>query len=422
MPITTDPDMLQTMPDASQTSVRSVALVTPSWPMSHKPNGIVSYTANLREGLQRLDVRSTVHSLETSADCGDDFVRRFSIDSPTFRDKLQLKFSGTIAHETGIARRFAQSLLRSVEQAGDVELIEMEESFGWFGQVARDAHVPVVVRLHGPWFLNGLINGVPEDDAFARRDAAEREGLSLAAGVSSVSYDVLRRVRERYKLELPHARVIPNPVPPVAEEDRWSLETCDRNTVLFVGRFDRHKGGDLILDAFARILQQKPDARLILVAPGRGVIDESNTIWSVENYLNRTFPNPRSREQIEVRGFTKPEEIRKLRRSALLTVVPSRYETFSMTAVEAMSAGCPLVAARVGGLAEIVTHELNGLTFEGGSAASLATQIARLLADPALAEQLGRQARRDCESKYHPDVVAKMTIDYYADMIKKRSE
>src|SRR5207237_5245352 len=133
----------------------------------------------------------------------------------------------------------------------------MEESYGWASRIAPTSPVPLVVRLHGPWFLNGLANGVREDAAFHRRNLWERKGLIAAAGVTAPSRAVLDATRNRFGLELKNSAVIPNPVEPVNPDGRWSLQACDQNRVLVVGRFDRHKGGDLMIDAFCRILQAR---------------------------------------------------------------------------------------------------------------------------------------------------------------------
>lgn len=82
---------------------------------------------------------------------------------------------------------------------------------------------------------------------------------------------------------------------------------------------------------------------------------------------------------------------RMARASAL--VVPSRcYEGFPMVVAEAFAAGTPVIAPRLGALAEIVEHEVTGLLYEPGSAASLRTAMQRIASDPDLAARLGRGA------------------------------
>src|SRR5262249_38213008 len=96
-----------------------------------------------------------------------------------------------------------------------------------------------------------------------------------------------------------------------------------------------------------------------------------------------------------------------------------RYENFPSTVVEAMTMGCPIVAARVGGIPEIVQDQVNGLTHRPEDPGDLAAQIIVLLNDPARASQLGGQAAATCESRYHPDVIAARMVDFYRQVIRR---
>jgi len=72
----------------------------------------------------------------------------------------------------------------------------------------------------------------------------------------------------------------------------------------------------------------------------------------------------------------------------------------SITSVEAMASGIPVVASRIGGVPYTVSHGVTGLFFEPGDAADMARQIARLLDDPALRRQMGLAGRRRFEADF----------------------
>lgn len=299
-----------------------------------------------------------------------------------------------------------------------VELIEMEESFGAAFYLQELVAVPVVVRLHGPWFLNGAALGAPTDEAFARRDRQERRCIATAVGLTSPSRDLLLRVRERYGLALAGAAVIPNPAPLVAAERRWQAGGCDGTSILFVGRFDRHKGGDLVIDAFARLTERVPEARLVFVGPDRGLRDEAGHTTSLATYLRTRLSAP-AQARVEVRGPLPGADIEALRRQAALTVVASRYENFSLALVEALSFGCPTIASDAGGNPEIVSDDRTGVLFPSGEAEALSAQMQALLCDRARAARLGREAAEDVARRFAPDAVARQTLAHYEEVCAK---
>lgn len=95
----------------------------------------------------------------------------------------------------------------------------------------------------------------------------------------------------------------------------------------------------------------------------------------------------------------------------------SRYETFCLTALEAMAYGCPLVATRAGGIADMVADSVNGFLCPPGDPAAMAAAIARLHTDPDLAARFGEKAGEDAASKYHPDKIARQTAEFYRQVL-----
>ncbi len=300
-----------------------------------------------------------------------------------------------------------------------LDMFECEESFGWCN-FRQPMPAPVVVRVHGPWFVNGPAMGAPRDSMFRRRNRDECRGILAADAITAPSADVLDRTRAFFDIPLQGAAVIPNPIPAVPNRERWQLKGCGPEQILFVGRFDRHKGADVMIDAFAALLRRLPRCHLTIVGPERTVTDDAGRTWSLEEYLNHRLPTAEARSQVQCLGSLPHGQIAKLRRQAMITVIASRYENFPMAALEGMSMGCPMVVSRVGGLKEMFEHQRNGLQFQPGDADDLATQLQLLIQHPALAQRLGRQAAEDCAQRYEPDTVARLTLDIYRSLIAQQ--
>ena len=96
---------------------------------------------------------------------------------------------------------------------------------------------------------------------------------------------------------------------------------------------------------------------------------------------------------------------------------PSLYEPFGIVALEALAAGAPLIVARTGGLAELVTGTNAGVTFEPGNPDDLADAIEQVLTNHDLATILVANARDLVEHKYAWSAIARTTSDLYGDVV-----
>jgi glycosyltransferase involved in cell wall biosynthesis len=398
--------------------VLKVALVSPGWPASAVANGVATYVGNLHGALARSGVDVRVLAPVASGTAPPPHVvdltalrRRESSLRQAARD-----LRGRLFPMDRSRRRFAAAVLRGLAhlRAGfRPDLVEMEESYGSARLVERRGRVPVVVRLHGPWFLTGPAVGEPQDASFRWRVAKERETISRAVALTSPSADLLDRVRREYGLALEHAEVIPNPAPSVEPAAAWTPAGADRDLLLFVGRFDRLKGGDLVVEAFAALAARRPSLRLAFVGPDRGFAEEGGRSVSLEAFVRERIPTESVRARISHVGQRPLSEVTAYRRRAAVTIVASRYESFALTALEALAHGCPLVAARAGGIPEVVVDGENGLLFEPGDAADLARRVAELLDAPGRAAACGERGAHDARTRFSAGQVALWTRAHY---------
>src|SRR5262249_1709802 len=116
------------------------------------------------------------------------------------------------------------SAIRSLVEEHKFHVIEMEESFGFSFAISRLKLLPVVVRLHGPWFLNGRFNDPHEAIAVNRyRQKWEGRAIRAAQLVTAPSAVVLQSVKDHYGISLPASRVIPNPIDAAVEGETWNI-------------------------------------------------------------------------------------------------------------------------------------------------------------------------------------------------------
>lgn len=197
----------------------------------------------------------------------------------------------------------------------------------------------------------------------------------------------------------PGSVVVANPLAPAAAAaDRAAAVPAaipDGPFVAFVGDLRPEKGIRVLLDAFARLRGRGSDIPLVLVG--------KRTTTDVD------VPEG----TIEV-GQVDHGVVQAIWRRATVGVVPSLWpEPFGLVAIEAMAAGCPLVASEVGGLAEILADD-RGVLVPPGDAEALATAVARLLDDHDRRTGLADRARASLDRYELEHIVDAIEAQYLA--------
>lgn len=156
---------------------------------------------------------------------------------------------------------------------------------------------------------------------------------------------------------------------------------------VFVGRLSAEKGPRLLPVAW-QALQSRIPLRIV----GDGPLSKPLSEEVERNNLS---------SRIELMGRRTPEEVGRVMARARFLVMPSVwYEGFPMIVVEAYACGVPVIASRIGSLAEIVEDGRTGLHFTSGDAGDLAAKVEWAWTHPREMEEMGRAARREYEAKY----------------------
>jgi glycogen(starch) synthase len=154
--------------------------------------------------------------------------------------------------------------------------------------------------------------------------------------------------------------------------------------LLCLGRLVPNKGVDLALFAMAEVIQRFPQARMVIAGdgPARRELERQTADLGLGNAVSFV-------------GWVAPHAVPALINTASLVVIPSRgWEALPLVALEAAFMGRPVVAARDGGLPEVVAHGETGLLVEKEDAAGLAVALSVLLDEPHTAIRMGQAARQ----------------------------
>lgn len=170
----------------------------------------------------------------------------------------------------------------------------------------------------------------------------------------------------------------------------------------FIGRHDRQKGLDILLDTIGRV----PIPNLHFEIVGESVVERDG--------CGRAAPLP----NVTFHGWMTRARTLEMLNSLDAVVMPSRWDAAPMLAIEAMRAGVPLIASNRGGLPEIVQHGVGGYIFDLSDPTALAVILQGL--ERSGLERLGRRARARWEREYVADRMNQLTCEAYEQVLAGR--
>jgi len=397
--------------------VLHIGLYSPALPASNSANGIVTYTRIMQQALRALGHRVTVldvHSVQHPDDRVELLPRQSRMRARLNGWTERLNPSLWMPHLTHRIARSVQYLHRS----DPFDVFEMEESFGSATELGLP--VPVVMRLHGPHFLGKDAVEPPAAARLSRqRMALEGHAIRTAEAITSPSARLLAATLDHYDARSRRAVTIPNPIAAQPPDRCWSIDRCDLDQILCIGRFDLRKGADIALQAFARVAARNPRAKLVLAGPDHGLQQPDGQFVHFPDYLSTHIPEA-IRHRITYLGSISPEKVAALRLTSAICLTCSRFENFPYSVAEAMAAGVPSIVSDSFGNGELVEDGVSGFVVPIGDIEATAAAIERALGDPARLAAMGDAAHRRCVEWLVPERVAAATVDFYREVIAAR--
>jgi len=179
----------------------------------------------------------------------------------------------------------------------------------------------------------------------------------------------------------------------------------DKHVILYVGRIEPRKGINLLLEAFS-ILSRKTKRKCRLFMVGKG---NKNRLWRMAQKL-------KIKNKITLIDEVSFDTLRKIYCLPQVFVMPSLLEGFGLTLLEAMAAGKPVVALKVGGIPEIVKDGINGKLVDGDPV-ELASALKFFIENPRMARKIGERNRRYVAKNFGWEKTARKTLDVYCEVL-----
>jgi D-inositol-3-phosphate glycosyltransferase len=303
---------------------------------------------------------------------------------------------------------------------------------GWVArELAQERSAPIIHMYHTLGVMKDLARGdgsTPEvDDRRVVESDIARFADAIVAATPADRDDMVKY----YDADARKIHIVPpgvdlslfHPIPLEVAQD-FIGQAPDHRMILFVGRMDPVKGLDTLMRAMAIVVERDPQwqENACLCVVGGDAADDPALMDAEMARIDRlrhelgltgtvTFLGPRSQQELPYYYG-----------AAQVVVVPSRYESFGLVALEAMACGTPVIASNVGGLATLVRDGRTGFLVPDGDAEALAAKLLPLLSDPALRSALGSHGIATAEAYGWPTIAERVDALYDAVMRRYRAE
>ncbi|WP_162172910.1 glycosyltransferase family 4 protein [Pseudomonas sp. RL] len=259
---------------------------------------------------------------------------------------------------------------------------------------AKALRKEIYLHLHSGGFFEFLDRSPTAERLF-------RFFLKGSDKVIVVSNWFLRQLQTRYRVGV-KAVVIPNSSPEFEKLGASPKELTPPPYVLFAGSLTEQKGLLDLIDAMAILCRRGLTIRL--VCAGEGNID----FW-------KKYALARGAEDVQFLGWVTGEAKADLYLECSIFCLPSHFESFGISVLEAMLVGKPVVCTALGGLLDLVEPNISGFLVEKSCPMQIADCIERLIKDPSLAVHMGREGYFKALRSFSSESMMEKTLSIYKD-------
>lgn len=344
-------------------------------------------------------------------------IRKITAQGPSFVLNKVKKGKGIIwSHK--IRKKLLQSLIDKNKHK-NYDIINAQDPFTTLAAI--ESGIPTVSTVHGYMAFESiskgsLIEGSSEAKFMQNKEVEAYKGTNKIITVDQRLKDYVKEVSGVEGTAIRNFIDIHGFKPDKEKMNslRESYKIPKDLNILFVPRRLTRKNG-VIYPALAlsEILKKHPNTKLIYAGSGEALSEIKDIV--AKNGLEAN---------VELLGAIPHEKVKDYYAMADVVLVPSVHsagveEATSISALEAMGSGSPLVACAVGGLKEIVNHQVDGLLVEEKNVQQLADAVIHLLDHPTEGEEMARKARLKIEQEYSHLAAAKKYAEIYQSALQK---
>jgi glycosyltransferase involved in cell wall biosynthesis len=261
---------------------------------------------------------------------------------------------------------------------------------------------PNVITIHGNMRVHAASPELRGNVYYKLAAMLETFSLRRTSGVVAISNYTKDLVQDL----TPRTWLLPNAAAPQFFDIELSPPVVPR--ILFVGYHNPRKNPLGLLQACAPMLRA-----------GKCTLALAGQFQAKSEYGREVMALAESLPGVTFLGFMNRDGLAyEFTRSSLL-VLPTFEDNCPMVVLEAMAAGIPVAASRVGGVPDLINHEKDGLMFDPNDHEEVRSCVERLVEDPELRHNLGSCGRAKARKSFHPRVIAERHVEIYREVLGK---
>lgn len=288
--------------------------------------------------------------------------------------------------------------------------------------------IPLIVKLHTPWFfinelnntylstfkkarfmISGLVRGKLYKPFWKSHDfQTDPDYLitKLADQIQTPSISLGDIIASKWNISRALILHVPNPYIPKDKLLNIPIDT-NTNTITFIGRLEIRKGIIQLSKAIAIVLKKRPFIRFRFIgnvqnSPKKNMDMKEYLLANLKKYHNNL-------------EFSKvlSDDISTVYAQTDICVFPSIWENFPYTCLEAMSAGRGIVASKNGGMKDMLEDSKSGILVDPSKPAQIANALILLIDNKSLRKEIGANGRKKVLSSYSQDVIGQLVEQNY---------
>ncbi|MFG6114137.1 glycosyltransferase family 4 protein [Halobacillus sp. MO56] len=387
-------------------------LITTIFDYPHE-GGLSSHISTLKEGLEE---RGHTVDVLSFSDLGS-LKKKLFAQAPGYIVNRFKKGHGQLLNDLQRKKLLEKALK---EKAGDYDVINSQDIFATLASASTG--VPVVATVHGYYAYEAISRGAIQQETNTADKYRNLEKEAYQAADLNVTVD--QRIRDYLKDTADvEAQVMKNfintkrfdRIDVNLDELKQSHDIPTDSKMLFVPRRLTEKNGVIYpILALPDILKQHPNTMLVYAGTGEQM-----------TAMKKKIAELGLQENVRLLGSVAPEDMTSLYQAADIVLIPSVHshgveEATSISALEAMGSGTPVIAGAVGGLKEIIDHEKDGLLFGDRNVEELSSHVIKLLDLPQFGKEIAINSKRKISESYSHQAAAERFEAVYNEAINSK--